>query len=309
MNDISKEILEKYQIRKTKKQKLAFIDYIKAKYPQVNIEEGGFPNNRNIIIGDVDKAKIIFTAHYDTCAVLPFPNLIFPRNIFFTVIYTLLICIPFFAVMYLSRYLMSLITDIYWVESFVSFAIFLVLFLVVFVLGEPNKHTANDNTSGVVSVLELYETLSDEDKDKCAFILFDNEENGLLGSFFFRKRHKNVKNNTFVINLDCVGDGDNLMFVMPKKRFADYGNLIKQSMEEVSKDRMNVLLCSSSTTMYPSDQAGFVNGVGVAALRKKKFFGYYLGRIHTGRDTVCEERNISFITEGLKILVLKYNSL
>ncbi len=34
--------------------------------------------NNNIIIGNIEKAKIFCTAHYDTQAVLPFPNLIVP---------------------------------------------------------------------------------------------------------------------------------------------------------------------------------------------------------------------------------------
>jgi hypothetical protein len=50
--------------------------------------------------------------------------------------------------------------------------------------------------------------------------------------------------------------------------------------------------------MYPSDQAGFPVGVGVAAMKKKRFVGLYIDRIHTIRDTVMRQENIRYLTEG-----------
>ena len=44
--------------------------------------------------------------------------------------------------------------------------------------------------------------------------------------------------------------------------------------------------------MYPSDQANFQKGVGVAFLRKKRFIGYYMNRIHTKRDTILQKENL-----------------
>ena len=43
MTEISREILDKYQIRKTGPQKSAFIDYMKEKYPHLRVESGDFP--------------------------------------------------------------------------------------------------------------------------------------------------------------------------------------------------------------------------------------------------------------------------
>ena len=47
--------------------------------------------------------------------------------------------------------------------------------------GKANRHTANDNTSGVAAVMELMARLPEEQRSKAAFILFDNEEKGMLG--------------------------------------------------------------------------------------------------------------------------------
>ena len=50
---------------------------------------------------------------------------------------------------------------------------------------------------------------------------------------------------------------------------------------------------------YPSDQARFNRGVGVCALKKKPVLGYYMDRIHTGRDTVLMEDNIVLLRDGV----------
>ena len=76
-------ILSNFMIRKNKKQKAAFIDKVQEiindKGLDVTIEKGSF-GVRNIVVGDINKAKVVFTAHYDTCAVIPFPNLMTPTN-------------------------------------------------------------------------------------------------------------------------------------------------------------------------------------------------------------------------------------
>ena len=99
-----KELFEKYEIRKNKKQKTQFIEWVKGmaldKGWTFNVEKGSF-GTRNIVIGDVDNAKVVFTAHYDTCAVLPFPNFITPKNFLVYFIYQIFICLCNFHVDYL----------------------------------------------------------------------------------------------------------------------------------------------------------------------------------------------------------------
>ncbi len=51
--------------------------------------------------------------------------------------------------------------------------------------------------------------------------------------------------------------------------------------------------------LYPSDQARFRRGVGVAALKKAPLIGYYMDRIHTRRDTVLEEDNVQLLCRGV----------
>ncbi|MCR5682731.1 MAG: hypothetical protein K6G29_09810, partial [Clostridiales bacterium] len=82
-------LLPAFEIRKSKAQKQAFIDLLAREYgDRMHVEEGGnLVKNRNIVIGSPENAKIVYTAHYDTCARLPFPNFITPRNIFVFLLY------------------------------------------------------------------------------------------------------------------------------------------------------------------------------------------------------------------------------
>ena len=81
--DFLNYIYNKYPIRRTEQQKEEFREYIietakRLKYPVI-VEKLKDKHN-NIIIGDIDNAKIIFTAHYDTPAASIFPNIMLPRR-------------------------------------------------------------------------------------------------------------------------------------------------------------------------------------------------------------------------------------
>ena len=51
--------------------------------------------------------------------------------------------------------------------------------------------------------------------------------------------------------------------------------------------------------MYPSDQANFPIGFGIAALCRSKRGDLYLGKIHTGRDRNLDEKNIAVLRDFL----------
>ena len=59
----------------------------------------------------------------------------------------------------------------------------------------------------------------------------------------------------------------------------------------------------AARAFYPSDQLGFKKSLALATLRRRRFAGPSLGRIHTRRDTVLEEKNIEYIVEGLLRLI------
>lgn len=299
MTATTKKIFESFEIRKTKRQKAAFRDFIIPElqamgYP-VTVEKGRF-GVRNIVIGDAENAKVLFTAHYDTCAVLPFPNFITPKCISLYLLYQLLIVVAIFAVVVFAQVLAMLIHP-----SFGMPAYYLSLIGVICLLlfGPANKHTANDNTSGVTAIVDLARSMPPEQRGRVAFVLFDLEEAGLIGSACFAKKHKKAMKNKLLVNLDCVSDGNTMLFAISKKAKA-YTPLLKQAFSDI-ENMMPVF--SEKHHIYPSDQMNFPCGIGVASLRKSKHGILYMNRIHTKRDVIYQEGNIVYVVEGCIRLV------
>lgn len=304
MTETTKEILEKYQVRKSKEQKTAFIHYVEQVAKNygydVQIEKGNY-GVRNIVIGNPDTAKVLYTAHYDTCTQLPFPNFITPKCFALYVLYQLLIVGSAYALVLLLwlplKLMLPFVPAVSEILRFVE--IFWLQIGTVFLIGlffgfPPNKHTANDNTSGVTAVLDIMKELPQDQRSKVAFVLFDLEESGILGSKAFASKHKSIKKNTLVINFDCVSDGKTMLFAL-NKTTEKYGELLGKAF--VSSD--DVVVDIDKVTFYPSDNTSFKNGIGVVALNKSKFFGMlYMDKIHTPKDVVYREENIQFLTDG-----------
>lgn len=295
MTDSTKIIFANHEIRKSRQQKTYFIDWV-SEYAKnlgydVKIEKGSF-RSRNIVIGDVKNAKVIFTAHYDTCAAMPLPNFITPKSFICYILYQIVLTLAIIAVPAVIAALVGLINEAL-VPLTAIVGIYLMLFLMMF--GPANKHTANDNTSGVTTVLDLLKALPEEKRDGVAFVLFDLEEAGLIGSSSFSSKHRKDIKNTLLINFDCVSDGKNILFALNRKAKG-----YKEKIEEayVSDEIFSVDICHKGV-FYPSDQMNVPLGVGVAALKKTKKLGVlYMDRIHTKKDTVYMQENIEFLVNG-----------
>lgn len=294
MTELSKEIFDKFQVRKSKKQKQAFIDLLQMHIPQLQMQELGLPKSRNLLIGDPQTAKVILSAHYDTCAQLPFPNFITPKKPLIAILYSILVVLPYLAAVLLLNLLLSYLVSDFWLHYWLCIACY-ALMMWVMLDGPANKHTANDNTSGVITLLEIYHALSEEQRAQVCFVLFDNEEKGVIGSAQFRKKHRKLMKEKLLINYDCVSDGDHFLLGISKAANQKYHVPIAQSF--VSDSEKNVMLENLKKVYYPSDQAGFPVAIAVASLKYKKPFGYYMDRIHTSKDTVFDERNITFLTK------------
>lgn len=309
MSEAVKEILEKYEVRKTKKQKSAFIEYALG-FAERNGYSAKVEENKkgvkNIVVGNPEKASVIYTAHYDTCPRLPFPNFITPKNMLIYIVYqlfltVLIIGIPTLAAIGLGALLSSFSVD----ESIVSIVkiwteyIGIIALLYLMMKGPANPHTANDNTSGVSTLVSIMETLPENLRENVAFIFFDLEEVGLVGSSVYYKAHKSKMQNKLLLNFDCVSDGKTILFAI-KKDAAAHLDLLKASFIETDTFTPDF---ATKGVFYPSDQAKFPMGVGVAALKKSKRGTLYMNRIHTAKDTVFDEENIAYLAHGAVKLV------
>lgn len=294
MTELSHKILDAYQVRKTKKQKQAFIALLQQHIPNLQVQKMGFPKSRNLVIGDPATAKVLLTAHYDTCAQLPFPNFITPKRPLISILYSFLVIIPWLVLIFLLNLLLShFVTDYllhYWI-SLVCYGLLMWMML----SGPACKHTANDNTSGVITLIEVYHALPVDLRNQVCFVFFDNEEKGVIGSAQFRKKYKKETKDKLLINYDCVSDGDYFLLGISKKANQKYHVALAQAF--TSDHDKTVMLENLKKVYYPSDQAGYPMAIAVAALKHSKLFGYYMDRIHTKRDTVFDQRNIHFLKE------------
>lgn len=301
------KILQDYQVRKSNKQKAAFIEYLKDRLAEsgydrekdITVEsqgKGAFLS-RNIVVGNPEAAKVYITAHYDTCAVLPFPNLMAPTNPVIFIGYQLVIVV----ILFLFAALVALPFHLIFHNPLITYYGFLcgmLLMLYQVMFGYRNKHTANDNTSGVLAITKILENLPAEHRGKVCVVYFDNEEKGLFGSAFFAKKHKKAVKDKLLINLDCVGDGDNIVSMAKAKarKDVDYQVLVDVMQAHAANFDGEYLCRKMKPMMFASDQANYHKGIGICSVRKSPI-GRYVARIHTPLDTRCRKENIEYLTK------------
>jgi hypothetical protein len=175
--------------------------------------------------------------------------------------------------------------------------------LILMMAGPANRHNANDNTSGVVTVLEILSSLPENQRDKVCFVLFDLEEMGLIGSASYRKAHRRETDRQLILNLDCVGDGDTIMLFPTKKLKQD-----RQKMDRLERicrpcGKKSICLHRKGVAICPSDQKNFPYAAGLMAFHKKPVLGLYCGRIHTWRDRVLEMTNVNILRSAIISLI------
>lgn len=308
MNRLTETIIREHLVRKTAKQKAAFREALIRGLAEmdVTVHEEGTPKNVfssvNVVAGDADRAEMIFGAHYDTCPRMPLPNFITPRSWLLFILYQLLLAV----VIVLAASAVAFPFGRF-ISPGAGMAVSLIMYFLLLALmlkGPANPTTMNDNTSGVAALIEIMFQMPPEARSRCAFVFFDNEEVGLLGSSAFRKKHGNRLQTVPMINIDCIGDGDTLLLAAAKAFRED--EPLRRALENAFEERGPVLSVNQESTAYPSDQAGFKKSLAVAALKQSRLFGYYMDRIHTSRDTVLRADNLARVAEGFCRMTREY---
>lgn len=299
------DVLTAFSIRKSKNQKQFFRDAIQSYLKTIGYDstiEKGSMGARNIVVGNPETAKYLVTAHYDTPAVLPFPNLITPCNLLPFLGYQIVITMLIFLAAFIPGLILAYAGMSAEIASRV-WAVSLYGILVLMLVGPANKSNANDNTSGVVTVLEIAKSMPEAYRDKVCFILFDLEEAGLIGSSSYQKKHKKQTPDQLVLNLDCVGDGNELVMFPTKKLKKDAGKM--DSLRRICGvwGEKSIAIREKGFAYYPSDQANFPNGVGIAAFHRSSWAGLYCSRIHTKKDTILEETNVNILRAAIVSLI------
>ncbi len=270
------ELTSTYAVRNKRKQKVAFLEYARKEFEELGyvceIQEGRTIGikSQNLVIGDVGRASIIVGAHYDTPRTMLLPIRGYLNKIFVTIFFQLLPILITFGV----TYALNMILDI---PGWGNFAIaYVLIYLMMFCL--KNKNNANDNSSGVSGVFETAKRIPKDMRGRVAFVLFDNEEWGMLGSMAFAAKYETK--NRFVIVMDCIGVGEPLVLFkaddeIPARKLASVHMAAKQ-------EKANLCI---------SDNKSFSHAVMVSAF-KEDGIGMYLDKIHTNADTYADKENI-----------------
>lgn len=298
------DVLLEHPVRKSKRQKTEFLlaaqSFAASCRYATKVEDGPL-GCRNFVAGNPEKAKILVTAHYDTPARMWLPNFITPRFLPLYILYQLiLIAIPL-ELGLLAGEIVDHLTHWPVLANVLCWIIGIGLYLSL-IFGPANRNNANDNTSGVVTLLEILESLPENQRHKVAFVLFDLEEAGLLGSASYRKAHPASARQT-VINLDCVGEGDGLYLIPNKAQRADEALMEKLQIFSGTYGKKTLRVHEKGSFFYPSDQMMFPRGMAVAAFRQHKVFGPYLGKIHTKKDTALDATNVNILRAAIITLI------
>ena len=130
-----------------------------------------------------------------------------------------------------------------------------------------------------------------------AFIFFDNEEKGKKGSLAYFKDHKSEMNDRFLINFDCVANGNNIIFIAQDKAIgSDEYKLLETSFEK--NDKYHLEFCTCKEANSNSDHKSFPKGVACVTCHISKLGILYTPHIHTPKDVVAEIGNVDYLAKN-----------
>ena len=301
---ICERITELFPVRKTAAQKQAFRQWVMGEisamgYP-VRIEENDKGRQQNVIVGDPEHAAVTFTAHYDTPATIFVPDMQIPRNYPVYLLWQLLMIGGMLLISLAVGLGLGLLSGNGKVMLLSFFGAF-VLLMWLQMDGIANKYNVNDNTSGVAVLLETMVRIPEENREKVAFILFDNMEKGRKGSKAYARDHLEMQHTRFIVNADSVGVGATFVVCAPSLavQLPQYAALEKLLAGDESRQ---VRFCSSVTTRVNSDFRSFKCGVGIGAYQQGSSIGLCLGELHTARDTQADQGNIEYLAGAFSAL-------
>lgn len=300
MTSVAKKIIDTYMVRFLDKEKQEFINYIVPQLNRIGYDtriqttKKGKRVSKNIIAGDIENAHVVFTAHYDTGRKNIFFNRIYPTSFVRTLIIRL---IPVFMALFLFAVAFKS-------SGFIAGLVVLLILLGLIVVGSaniPNKNNANCNTSGVITLYEIADRISPVYKDKAAFVFLDNAEQGFLGARAFSKEYSEICERKLIINLDCVGDGNDIAFSYNEETIEKAEEIAGFYKNDYPNKRVGVIMLD--TNVFRSDYKAFRQWINVTAFRRSTSGILYLDNTKSEDDKNLDEDNISVICDIMFELV------
>lgn len=289
-------LLEKKQKRYTKAEKQEFLGFLKSKLLSLGFQtheiNAGFCKTTHLETLTKEVPEIILLAHYDTSTTLPlwFEGIMRVSGHTRNLITVLLIILIFQLVA---------LTNIPWIIG--SLQIILISSLLIPILFIPNKHTMNDNTSGVFALLLLAEKLKGNPalKEKVKLVFTDNEEKSLIGSMQLKKYWNKINfpwRNAQIISVDSIGRGDNAVI---SYNFNDH--LAKELAKSIHTDSEKIKTINMGISPFSDAWVFSKQGAVNINMMNKSLLpgGYYIKNIHCKRDREISMENVLMVVNSL----------
>lgn len=305
---LKKYLLTVHPVRKSAGQKAEFRQWLlrelkRAGWKAREETYGKLNGSVNVVAGDPERAEVFLCAHYDTGSRMLLPNFVSPTNIPAHVCYHLVSALALVAAAFALSFAVSFPLN----QPGLMLPLFLVLAVAglwVAAYGPANENNANGNSSGVLALLAAAREAG-FDKRVC-LVFLDNSERTLLGASAFKKKHAEQASKRLFINLDCVGDGEDLLLIPSK--YSRWDGELLSALEEAfpEGEEMRPIVLAKGLQYYPSDGRKFKFHVDLCACRYLAGLGYYIPHLRTKKDTVLEEGNITYIARGLSGFLKAY---
>lgn len=315
INEIANALVSEHIARMSRSHKSNFrdfvVEYSKSLGYEAKVDDCFLA--KNVIVGDPKKAKIVLTAHYDTPPNLPF-DFVKKQAVGLGVgslalaglglIFTDLALKNGSPQMIESA--MNVAKGIAAIPTLAMAGSTGLALYSMGLLGGENKNNYDDNTSGVLTLITLmnyYKSLPPEQRDEIAFVFFDNEEKGLLGSLCHRVKHlKKCKNQQF-LNFDCVGVGKNVnVFHTGNEKSPLIENITEGFCETISRAGYTFNV-KKSTINAVSDHYSFVGTGGNVTILCDDIGDDITNHIHSKKDNTLDLDRISGISEMTAVAI------
>ena len=311
MNEFAERIERDFPVRRKEKEKVDFRTWLVYTLKELGyspklesgtsaLSAGG--NVTNVVVGDIEKAKIVLAAHYDTGVREVLPPLICPTRPATYMLYEALMPLLALAVSFLISFGVTFALNM----PNMTLPLFLLLLVVGLFYpkyGKSEMNNKNANTSGVIALLEVAKALTPRYRGEVCFLFLDGGTQGGKGAKRLIHAHPELKKKSVVV-LDCVGEGDELL-ILPGKGARWNGELldaINSSFE--NSERKTCYDKVDGLVHFPGDQRAFRQGVAVCAVRRVPGFGRFI--CPTGKDNRIDDENLELLSRGLVKLAAAY---
>lgn len=310
MNGFAARIERDFSVRRKEKQKTEFRAWLvytlkemgyspKLESGEYSLSLGG--TMTSVVAGDPEKAKIVLAAHYDTGVREILPPMISPTRPVSFILYQALFPILVLA----GSFALSLALTFPFDLPALTLPLFLVLLAAALFYpkyGPDERATLNDNTSGIVTLLEVARTLTPRYRGEVCFLFLDGGTQAAKGAKGLRRAHPCLKEKPVMV-VDCVAEGDELL-LLPGRAGRWNGALLDAINDNFSNsEKKTCFLKTDGLITFPSDNRAFAHSVSICACRKIPGFGRC---ILPRRAKEIDEENLAILREGLSKLIMNY---